>query len=88
MATASQHPPIQIVDNNDKPIRGATLADAQAKGLIHRSVLICVEDESGNILLQKRGPETSIYPNCWDISSSGYVDEGEEYLEAAQRAGS
>jgi isopentenyldiphosphate isomerase len=79
------YPPIQIVDENDKPLRGASMEEAHAKGLIHRAVIIIVQDPDGNILLQKRGPNVATYPNVWDISAAGHVDEGEPYLAAAQR---
>jgi isopentenyldiphosphate isomerase len=79
------YPPIQIVDENDKPIGEASMIDAYDKGLIHRVVYIAVEDESGKLLLQKRGPTLINFPNCWDISAAGHVDAEEEYVQAAKR---
>lgn len=78
-------PPIQIVDDNDEPIGGASMAEAYQKGLKHRVVIIFVEDEGGRILLQKRSPNVAVYANCWDVSAAGHVDEGEDYLTAAKR---
>lgn len=79
------YPPIQIVDKNDQPIGGASLGDIHKKGLIHRVVIIFVEDGNGSIIIQKRGPNVVTYPNRWDVSAAGHVDEGESYLAAAQR---
>jgi isopentenyl-diphosphate Delta-isomerase len=79
------NPPIQIVDDNDSPIDEATIQDAYDQGRLHRVVYVIVEDESGNILLQKRGPEIVNYPNRWDISAAGHVDTGESYEAAAKR---
>jgi isopentenyldiphosphate isomerase len=75
---------IQIVDENDIPIRGGTKFEAQTDGLWHRIVKIVLQDSTGNILLQRRG-EHILSPGCWDFSASGHVDEGEDYLDAALR---
>lgn len=80
-----QYPPIQLVDENDQPIGGASMDEIHQKGLLHRVVHIFVEDEAGNILLQKRGPNVATHPGLWDISAGGHVDEGEDYKFAATR---
>jgi isopentenyldiphosphate isomerase len=80
----ADYPPIQIVDVDDKPTGGASMADAYSKGLIFRVVYILVQDESGRILLQKRAPKVATFANCWDISAAGHVDEGESYEFSAQ----
>ncbi len=79
------HGLIQIVDENDVPIRGGTMQEAQDKGLWHRIVRVMVEDDQGNVLIQKRGPIMFTAPNRWDNSSSGHVDVDEDWLEAAKR---
>lgn len=77
--------PIQIVDDNDQPVGGATIFEAQDQGLYHRIARVMVEDPQGRILLQKRQSNKRTYPNCWDNSASGHVDLGETYEEAAAR---
>lgn len=79
------YPPIQIVDEHDTPIKGASMDEAHTLGLIHRIAYVLVEDEQGNILLQKRSLHVAIYKDCWDVSASGHVDEGENYEQAARR---
>jgi isopentenyldiphosphate isomerase len=79
------YPPIQIVDENDKPLRPGTMTEAQAEGLWHRIVRIIVKDQEGRILLQKRGATMATFPGCWDTSASGHVDNAEDYLTAAKR---
>lgn len=81
----THYPPIQIVDDNDEPIGEADMAEAHQKGLTHRVVWIVIEDTDGRILLQKRGPDVSTYPNHWDFSAAGHVDAGEDYVQAALR---
>lgn len=58
---------------------------AHRAGLIHRVVYVLIEDGDGNILLQRRSPTVAVYPDCWDVSASGHVDEGESYKQAAER---
>ena len=37
------------------------------------------------MFLQRRSSEVETYPNTWDQSAGGHVDEGETYEEAAKR---
>lgn len=76
---------IQIVDKNDVPVGSATKAEAQAKGLVHRIVIILIRDGEGHVLLQRRAPSVKLYPNYWDHSAAGHVDVGEDYETAARR---
>jgi len=76
---------LQVVDENDQPIGGATRKELKSKGLRYRIVRILVEDEEGNIVVQKRVATKDTYPNCWDNSAAGHVDEGEDYITAAKR---
>ncbi len=77
--------PIQIVDEQDRPVGQATKQEAWAQGLRHRIVRIMIENDRGEVLLQHRTPTKDIFPNCWDNSVAGHVDVGEDYLAAALR---
>lgn len=76
---------IVIVDRNDKLI-GAKEKDIAIKnGLIHRIVRIFLFNSKGEVFLQKRSPNMKVWPNRWDQSVGGHVDEGETYNKAALR---
>ncbi|HET8670270.1 MAG TPA: NUDIX domain-containing protein [Candidatus Saccharimonadales bacterium] len=77
------YPPVGVVDENDKEIGAAMLADVWQKGLYHRIASIFIEDEQGRMLLQRRGPDVKLYPNCWDQAAGGHVDEGFTYESTA-----
>ncbi len=79
------HPPVVIVDDQDREIGTAPLADVWRKGTYHRIVRIMVEDGQGRVLLQKRSGRMHLYPNRWDNSAAGHVDEGDTYRQAAAR---
>lgn len=75
---------IQIVDENDQPIKGTTKREAQQQGLWHRIIKVVLMDPDGNILLQRRGDHV-LSPGCWDFSTAGHVDVGEDYMDSALR---
>lgn len=77
--------PILTVDENDQPLKVVASDEVWEKGLLHRIVRVMVEDNRGRILLQKRSPHVDLFPNAWDHSAAGHVDEGESYEEAAIR---
>lgn len=81
----TQHPLIQIVNEADQPTGSASMNEAYQRGLLHRVVLIFVEDAAGKLLLQKRAPNVATNPNKWDFSAAGHVDAGEDYLTAGKR---
>lgn len=78
------HPPVVFVDEDDQVLGAASLSEVREKGQIHRIARVMLEDKDGNILLQKRAP-TVAWPNIWDHSAAGHVDEGENYDQAALR---
>lgn len=76
---------VQIVDEQDRPIGGASKQEALQRGLIRRIVRGITEDELGRILLHKRAPHKQSHPNVWDWLPSGHVDLGESYEQAIMR---
>src|SRR5688572_827523 len=77
--------PIAIVNEQDEIVGSATKQEAWEQGLLHRVVRIMVTNSRGEILLQHRTPTKDIFPDCWDNSSAGHVDVGEDYDVAAHR---
>lgn len=77
------YPPVVVVNAEDEVIGSAPLAEVLAQGLYHRIVSVHVQDENGAMLLQLRGPDVMLYPNCWDQAVGGHVDEGFTYEQAA-----
>lgn len=76
---------IQIVDEDDNPVGSDTKNNAWQRGLVHRVVRVMLEDNDGNVLLQKRAETQALYPGRWDNSAAGHVDAGEDYETAAKR---
>lgn len=50
-----------------------------------RSVHIWIINDKGEILLQKRSPKKSTFPNMWAVSVSGHVESGEESMDTVIR---
>jgi 16S rRNA (adenine1518-N6/adenine1519-N6)-dimethyltransferase len=77
--------PIQIVDEDDRPIGQATKQEAWDKGLTHRCVRLVILNQAGQMLLQHRTPTKVPFPSCWDTAAAGHVDAGEDYDTAMRR---
>lgn len=73
------------VDENDKPIGAIGRDESRETGERYRIVRVSVEDERGDILLQKRLETKKSFPGCWDTSAGGNVAYGESYEDAALR---
>lgn len=76
------YPPVVVVDQDDAIIGSAMLADAWAQGLIHRIVMVIVEDGQGRVLLHKRAATMSLYADRWD-TVGGHVDVSPDYKKSA-----
>jgi 8-oxo-dGTP pyrophosphatase MutT (NUDIX family)/phosphoglycolate phosphatase-like HAD superfamily hydrolase len=44
-----------------------------------------IKNSEGKILVQKRGPNRRLFPNCWDISFGGHVEPDETIYQAMKR---
>ena len=62
-----------------------TREQAHTLGLWHRTAHVWIARPSSFLLLQKRSATKESYPGCWDISSAGHLDAGEEPLHGAVR---
>jgi isopentenyl-diphosphate delta-isomerase type 1 len=76
---------ISYVDANDNVIGAGSIGEAYNKGIIHRVVRVYLYNSKGELLLQKRSDNMKSNPGKWNESAAGHVDEGETYLQAAQR---
>lgn len=78
-----------IVDKNGTPTGAVcTREDAHARGLRHRTAHIWVVrkvDGRYEVLLQKRAANKDSFPGCYDTSSAGHIQAGDEPLESAVR---
>lgn len=80
------HKPVQLVDEegNFKGVADSPF-DAIKNGQIRLLARVILVNNRGDFLLQKRAEKMWMYPDCWDTSASGHVDEGETAKEAAGR---
>lgn len=53
--------------------------------LWHGSIHAWIVNPKGQILLQFRGPDKKLFPNCWDTSVAGHIAAGESPKNAAVR---
>ncbi len=75
-----------VVDKNDKIIGYYSRYECHHnKKLIHRAIGIVIFNDQGQILLQKRSRNKDTNPGFYTLSTSGHVDKGETYMQAAKR---
>lgn len=60
---------------------------AHRDGLWHKSVHVWIINELGEVLLQYRCSDKSLYPDTWDVSFAGHIGAGESSIEAVLREG-
>ena len=73
------------VTKEDSVLGSVERSTAHRDQILHRSGMIFVIRSDGRILLQHRSPSKTIFPDCWDSSSSFHVTFGESYEQAAKR---
>ena len=72
-------------ENGNKTGEVEERSEIYRKGLWHRSSHIWIINDNNELLVQKRNPEKSTFPNMWAISVAGHVDSGETSLDTAIR---
>jgi isopentenyl-diphosphate Delta-isomerase len=73
------------VTEDDSVLGSIERSTAHRDQILHRSGMIFLIRSGGKILLQHRSPNKTIFPDCWDSSSSFHVTFGESYEQAAKR---
>lgn len=73
------------VDKDDNVIGAGSIADAIKNGFGVQISRVFLTNSKGEILLQQRSPRIDSWPNKWDQTAAGHVDEGENYAIAAKR---
>lgn len=54
-------------------------------GYYHPVVHVCLFNEQGQMLIQKRNPDKALEPGKWDLSAGGAGIAGEQIYQAAER---
>ena len=77
---------VDLYDENRLPLgKTAERSAPRAPGEYRMVVHVCVFDRRGRLLIQRRAPEKSIWPDLWDVSVGGGVDAGETSRRGAER---
>jgi isopentenyldiphosphate isomerase len=74
-----------VVNERDEVVGQAPRREVHARGLRHRAVHVLVFNARGELFLQKRSQLKDSAKGKWDSSSSGHVDQGEDYDACAVR---
>jgi isopentenyldiphosphate isomerase len=74
-----------VIDEDDNILDKLTRKEIKKNNLLHRGVFVFVFNSKGEIFLQKRSMNKTLYPGLWGIGAGGGVIAGESYDEAAKR---
>ena len=74
-----------VVNQRDEVIGQKPRSQVHREGLLHRAVHVLVFNREGKLFLQKRSMKKDCFPGTWDSSSSGHLDNGEDYDACAIR---
>ncbi len=74
-----------VVNDRDEIIDRKPRSEVHRLKLRHRAVHVLVFNAKGALFLQKRSMLKDCFPGAWDSSSSGHLDEGEDYDHCAVR---
>src|SRR3954451_14546172 len=74
-----------VVNDRDEVIGRNTRGEVHRLGLKHRAVHVLVFNRRGELFLQKRSLKKDTFPGAWDSSTSGHLDQGEDYDACALR---
>ena len=76
---------VDVIDDKDTVIGKTTRKNAHTKATLHPTVKILLFNSIGQILLQQRSKNKSIFPSYWDISVCEHILSGESQIKAAAR---
>ena len=77
---------VDLYDENRVPLgRVAERHAKKAPGEYRMVVHVCIFNGLGQMLIQQRSPEKTIWPELWDVSIGGGVDAGETSRPGAVR---
>ncbi len=77
---------VDLYDENRVPLgRVAERHAKKGQGEYRMVVHVCIFNSLGQLLIQRRSPEKTVWPELWDVSVGGGVDAGETSRQGAVR---
>ena len=77
---------VDLYDENRVPLgRGAERHAKKGPEEYRMVVHVCIFNNQGQLLIQRRSAEKTVWPELWDVSIGGGVDAGETSRQGAER---
>ena len=76
---------VQLVDSQDHETGVTPKMEAHRRGLLHRAFSVVLENERGEVLMQRRAAIKYHSPGLWSNACCGHPRPGEDTRAAAQR---
>ncbi len=74
-----------LVDELDKELGTMEKMEAHRKGVLHRAFSVCIFNDKGEMLIQKRASEKYHSPGLWTNTCCSHPRKGEDLFQAASR---
>lgn len=85
MSAPTADSPIDVVDEQDRPVGVVPRAAVLTSGHGFRTVHVFLFSREGALLLQRLAPTRERHPGAWGSSVAAYLHAGEGYRDAAVR---
>lgn len=77
---------VDLYDENRVPLGRVAERHAKKGPEEYRMVVhVCIFNNQGQLLIQRRSAEKTVWPELWDVSIGGGVDAGETSRQGAER---
>ncbi len=76
---------VELLDVYGRPFMLTPLTLAPSLGLLYRVALTCFKNIQGQVFLQRRPENSTLYAGLWDVSAVGRVFAGESPEDTARR---
>ncbi|MEQ8360583.1 MAG: isopentenyl-diphosphate Delta-isomerase [Cytophagales bacterium] len=74
-----------LVDASDNELGTMEKMEAHQKGVLHRAFSVCIFNDKGEMLIQKRAAEKYHSPGLWTNACCSHPRKGETLYQAAKR---
>ncbi|QNL21759.1 isopentenyl-diphosphate Delta-isomerase [Hyphobacterium sp. CCMP332] len=74
-----------LVDESDNELGTMEKIEAHKKGVLHRAFSVCIFNDKGEMLIQKRAADKYHSPGLWTNACCSHPRKGENIHEAAKR---
>ena len=74
--------PVEHVDLNGRVLEIVPRSRMRRENLRHRSAVVIVTNNRGELLVHRRADDKDLFPGWWDLAAGGVVGVAESYTDS------